>query len=498
MGRKSRIYWRNGRAWGDFRDFADAGGDREPLKPKGSTMATKDADVAADLASKRVKELEKKRRGKGLTGLDAPTGLAAYAADHLDQKAEEGAVTDSWLKTEEHQLKVAVEFFGAERHLDTISVDDMQEFTAHLRRMPNGRGGTLADSSVRKYLNSVSNLYRRASGAGHVLPGYNPVAGMMNKPSGVTQHEAEWFEPYEAALILEAIRHYRPMRTDMDPIPHGMLLGIVATYLLTGGRKSEVLGMEPEDVSFDRSQVTFRKHAHRRLKTAGAHRSVPLWPQLRELLQGYVFGGGAPHGGHLLFPSPRTGKRIWDIRKPLDAVAEMCGWSEGEIRTKMFRHTYCAARLQTADRVLKPGRKPDDDDAYEWIPVSTFQVGKELGHGGQSLVQRVYGHLGSVRQRREVVEYRIEEYQDKLAAQLRSIRVWNDRPTRCRFEKPNGQRCGARGNLSGDGLCLWHDPERQEEARAARPHADYNQEDEAAREDAPSEAVRTDSGEVRG
>ena len=57
----------------------------------------------------------------------------------------------------------------------------------------------------------------------------------------------------------------------------------------------------------------------------------------------------------------------------------------------MFRHTYCAARLQTLDR---------------GAPVSTYTVARELGHSSEAMVRRVYAHLGQVRHRSEVVEYR--------------------------------------------------------------------------------------------
>jgi integrase len=77
-------------------------------------------------------------------------------------------------------------------------------------------------------------------------------------------------------------------------------------------------------------------------------------------------------------------------------------WLE-PVRSKMFRHTYCSARLQTLDR---------------GAPVSIYPVGRELGHGGESLVKRVYGHLGAVRHRAKEVEYRIEQHQDRLAARL--------------------------------------------------------------------------------
>jgi hypothetical protein len=94
----------------------------------------------------------------------------------------------------------------------------------------------------------------------------------------------------------------------------------------------------------------------------------------------------------LLFPSPvQDGRMVGELRKQLDAVAEGAGWKPGEIRTKAFRHTYCAARLQTLDG---------------GAPISAFTVAREMGHGGMALVNRVYGHLGTVRHRGEHVEFR--------------------------------------------------------------------------------------------
>ena len=95
---------------------------------------------------------------------------------------------------------------------------------------------------------------------------------------------------------------------------------------------------------------------------------------------------------------------IHDVRKALDAMAKRAGWEAGEIRTRTFRHTYCAARLQTLDRCA---------------PVSPWTVAREMGHGGRSLVDRVYRHLGDVRHRRNVVEYRVGQHRtlgDRLAA----------------------------------------------------------------------------------
>jgi hypothetical protein len=38
----------------------------------------------------------------------------------------------------------------------------------------------------------------------------------------------------------------------------------------------------------------------------------------------------------------------------------------------------------------------------------------ELGHGGHGLMRRVYGHLGRIRHRAEVVEYRIEQQREHI------------------------------------------------------------------------------------
>ena len=94
---------------------------------------------------------------------------------------------------------------------------------------------------------------------------------------------------------------------------------------------------------------------------------------------------------------------VTDFRKLLDAVAARAGWKAGEIRGKMFRHTYCVARLQTLDN---------------GVAVSVLTVGRELGHGGDAMVEQVHGHLGDVRQRGAVVEYRVTKHRAILKARL--------------------------------------------------------------------------------
>jgi hypothetical protein len=48
-------------------------------------------------------------------------------------------------------------------------------------------------------------------------------------------------------------------------------------------------------------------------------------------------------------------------------------------------------------------------------------VGKELGHGGDAMVRRVCGHLGTVRQRGTIVEYQVSAATPELADRLAAL-----------------------------------------------------------------------------
>jgi integrase len=197
----------------------------------------------------------------------------------------------------------------------------------------------------------------------------------LEKPTGTGRRESAYLEVHDGALLLEAA--CRPLAL-VNGHPTRYAEPLVATFLLTGGRVAEVLGLEVDDVSFDRKTVTFRPNAWRRLKTKRSHRTVPLWPQLEEILRTYLSERTAQEvlynrpTHRLLFPAEDGGMRR-DIRGLLDRLGERAGWKPGEIRAKMFRHTYCAARLQTLDR---------------GAPVGPYTVARELGHDSTAMSRR--------------------------------------------------------------------------------------------------------------
>jgi integrase len=65
----------------------------------------------------------------------------------------------------------------------------------------------------------------------------------------------------------------------------------------------------------------------------------------------------------------------------------------GIYRATVFRKTYATARLQTLDN---------------GAAVAQRTVQGELGHKSGAMLEAVYGKLGTVRHRSEVVEYRVE------------------------------------------------------------------------------------------
>jgi integrase len=402
----ARLYWRTRsdgapRAWGDFREYAVQSGKWEPLVVPGESRATADAVIAQTLFAKRLAELAAARENdtRAEPIRKKPT-IAEVVKEHITARERERGVTAGWVEAVAGFLGRAVTFFGPERRLGAITTDHVLGWIDWLRQVKTPGGGTLSEGSVRHHLGALSNLYRRAQRRRYVAPDYNPVSLLEahEKPSPPAS-ETRCFEVPEAALLMEAARTYPAKKHEPEM---ALAYPLMAAFLLTGGRAKEVLGLRLQDVSTDRHTVTFRPnefHEAQRLKTKGSARTVPLWPQLAEILTP-LLDQRAIEGSRLLFRSPHVKDRevaLTDLRDLLDRVAVRAGWQKGEIRTRPFRVTYATARLQTLDH---------------GAPVSPWTVEKELGHGSRDMLEEVYGRLGDVRHRSEAVEYRVEQHFD--------------------------------------------------------------------------------------
>lgn len=143
-------------------------------------------------------------------------------------------------------------------------------------------------------------------------------------------------------------------------------------------------------MSFDRHTISFRPNQWRRLKTLTSHRTVPLFPQLEEILREYLFGGEYPLVAGLL--SRHIGQR-----------RRRCS-PTGEKTSTRSRRGWVGSRGRSARRCSATATVPHVSKPWiaEHRSLSTPSQ-KELGHGGDSMVKRVYGHLGTVRHRLRLV-----------------------------------------------------------------------------------------------
>src|SRR5260370_40841285 len=98
---RQRIYWRGGRAYGDFRDYGDVGGAQERLIVPGGRLATSNAEIAEILMAQRLAALNRlraARQGRVVRGLPKTGGPAAAVQPHLLAKPKAGKVAEMWLR----------------------------------------------------------------------------------------------------------------------------------------------------------------------------------------------------------------------------------------------------------------------------------------------------------------------------------------------------------------------------------------------------------------
>src|SRR5437762_9234909 len=137
QSKKSRIYGRERggtrRAYADLRDYADVGGGREAIVAPGEKLSTPDETTAQVLLARRLEQLDATRRGRALHGETRQVTLADFARAHLVAKAESQKFTEHWLEVTEKCLDRAVDFFGAERDLASITVADVRRWANRLQ-----------------------------------------------------------------------------------------------------------------------------------------------------------------------------------------------------------------------------------------------------------------------------------------------------------------------------------------------------------------------------
>lgn len=409
----SRIRWRNQggqpRAYADLRHL---GGGQRALIPQGETRATTDPEVAEHLLVQRMADLLDRQRDRVLLGLDLDADLAQFATYHLEAKARSGEYLEQWLAISRTYLNRATAYFTQHqyatalnpqseprrRNLATISVLDVRGFVDWLATQPNGRGGVLGRASRRLHLSALSGLFRRAISEGKLPMGSNPVVALMDKPKA-PKSQTSWLEVDELALLLESAR----IVTDRWRVTRqtGLLTfayEFLATFILTGAREGEVRRLQVSHLDFDSLSIYIPG-----TKTDGSDRTIPLHPQLAEILLPHVQRLGRFDG--LLFTTS-SGAPIGDWRKVLDEIATRAGFPLNQIRTRVLRTSYITHRLACID---------------QGAPIDPYQVAREVGHSSLAMIMKVYGRVQRRRMRMEELAFRTEVIGPNLQPRLQAL-----------------------------------------------------------------------------
>src|SRR5439155_7974207 len=140
----------------------------------------------------------------------------------------------------------------------------------------------------------VSNLWMYAKAEG-LVTGDNPVPSVKElERVERSPSDAVWLETGEVVRLLAAAG-------ELAAAPHGTrgLAALLATFLYTGGRKQEILGLERSDVDVAGGYVHIQPNRWRGLKSRHSRRRVPLWPVLQRILETHLCS--LPPTGALLF-----------------------------------------------------------------------------------------------------------------------------------------------------------------------------------------------------
>jgi integrase len=378
--RRRRLYWKRGRAYGDFRDYADVGGKTEALIRDGERYATEDEDAARVLIAERLKVLQRRRKDLA-SGIYVETGPIPTLSEFVDRHLRIKAINTraSTIRRDALYLPKIIPVIG--KH---VRLDDTRRIRDGTYKYISQRLKEVKPQSLRQELYSLSSLFETAISERFIED--NPIRG-IRKPES-EDAEAVYLEIDEGARVLRAAKEL-----DADSIPAAIPYAhpLTATYLYTGCRRREGFGLECGDIDFRAQVVHLRPNRWRQLKRKSHKRTVPLWPDLEEILSEYLEHFDRREG--LLFPSPKGGGMLSCVRVTLERVTEKAGVDK-HVTLHTFRHTYTATRLQTLDH----GQ-----------PVSPYTVMRELGHKKISLIENTYGHLLNVRHREPVLRYQETE-----------------------------------------------------------------------------------------
>jgi integrase len=410
--------------YGDFRMWSDAGGKQEALKPAGSTRATTDPTEAQALFATRLLALQAARLARAAQPADAdisdfPERLGPAFALHLERRAASAKIAEGTLALYEKCAKTVLRILG---NVLLASITP-RVLTRYLDRRRNERnpktGEGIAVRTIRNELHALSNLLDRALSDEVITK--NPFKAWKDMPavklfekSFLTRAQSRGLlgaAEVEDALVSAARAQTNPgTRTEagkliapVGPRAHSYHAAILATFLYTGGRLEEVLGLAIGDVNLATGIVMIQDTDFRTLKKERHRRPVPVPLALVNRLRRHIaqLPNRDPHAA--LFPGTH-GRPMGTIQKLLARCAARAGLTELNLSAHSLRHTFATTMLQTYVKVAK----------NEFAVRNNWEIARLLGHKNTDLVDEVYAHWVDQPEYEKTLDF--EPRSDKRAA----------------------------------------------------------------------------------
>ena len=336
---------------------------------------------------------------------DAAESLARVRAGLSDgtliEKRRAGIAFDeigkSWLKLHSkpslrsHSLNqlnfdAHVEPYFKDTPLAAVTPERILRFRARLQSKTRAAGKdekgkpkrvALSPATVNVVLALVRSILKYAVTNGHLTSAPTDRIGRGNlmlpveKPKLAPPVE----KPEDVGRLLAEIRNIgeETHRPGMHPL--------FAFLAYSGARKGEALGLRWTDVDFKGQLVTIR-HSYNGTTKSGRHRTVPIPPEMVQILKEHKLADPW-NGGPQLLVFPNDSGEMWSKNARLSEVlwlaCDRCNLPR--IRVHDLRHTYAAFYLMSGGNL--------------------YDLQKNLGHHSVAFTAEVYGHLSADHRIRE-------------------------------------------------------------------------------------------------
>jgi integrase len=308
-------------------------------RPEGTRDGLTRVQAEAKLRDLISETTVQRRVGEALT--------IAEVAARYHRAAERKGRKRSTLQDLESQARVHLDPFFADKAVDKVTPEDVQDFVWHLEAKE------LAPKSVQNIVGTLSALFNFAKLPRNRWATVNPCEGVEIE-AGSKETDVRFLTLDELDAL---IAHARP-RDPRQPVDFQELDRVLyRVAAMTGLRQGELLALRWMDVDWLAGRVRVRQNLVRgefgTPKSRRSVRSVPMADEVARALEGWSQTSSWTGDEDLVFANPLTGEPIaaGKVTKRMQAALEAAGMSTRRYVFHDLRHTF-GTRMASAGAPL--------------------------------------------------------------------------------------------------------------------------------------------------